>query len=96
MVLTNLGNPANYCTADHPFAKVIEECTTETTGRRPVHLAGLGGTDLKHYRYAGVPAYCIGPSPTGMGASGEAVLIDEFIALIKIHTLAVWDYLTQE
>lgn len=87
-------NPANYCEADHPFAKIIADCAEEVTARRPVQLAGLGGTDCKFYRYSGVPAYVYGPGPKGMGASGEAVLIEEFLAIVKTHTLAVWDYLS--
>lgn len=86
-------NPANYCAANHPFARTIEGCAEEVTGKRPIQLAGLGGTDCKFYRYAGVPAYVYGPSPRGMGASGEAVSIKEFITVVKVHALAVWDYL---
>ncbi|KAF2501381.1 acetylornithine deacetylase/succinyldiaminopimelate desuccinylase-like deacylase [Lophium mytilinum] len=89
-------NPANYCSVDHPFAKHIADTTEGITGRRPVQLAGLGGTDCKFYRYLGIPAYVIGPSPHSMGASGEAVDIPEFKALIKIHTLAIWNYLGGE
>lgn len=86
-------NPANYCATDHPFATFIADCAEEVTGRRPVQLAGIGGTDCKFYRYAGIPAYVYGPSPRGMGASGEAVRIEEFISTVKVHTLTVWDHL---
>ncbi|KAF2642942.1 acetylornithine deacetylase/succinyldiaminopimelate desuccinylase-like deacylase [Massarina eburnea CBS 473.64] len=86
-------NPANYCTKDHPFVDCMTKCAEEVTGIIPVMLTGLGGTDCKFYRYRGIPTYVYGPSPRGMGASGEAVSIEEFLALIKTHTLAVWDYL---
>ncbi|KAF2440486.1 putative acetylornithine deacetylase [Karstenula rhodostoma CBS 690.94] len=86
-------NPANFCTADHPFAGLIAKCAEEVTNIRPVMLAGLGGTDCKFYRYRGIPTYVYGPSPKGMGGSHEAVSIDEFLAVVKTHTLAVWDYL---
>ncbi|KAF2731040.1 acetylornithine deacetylase/succinyldiaminopimelate desuccinylase-like deacylase [Polyplosphaeria fusca] len=92
-VQTAASNPANYCTYDHLLAKSITKWAEQVTGQRPVQLAGLGGTDCKFYRYAGIPAYVYGPSPQGMGAQGEKVSIDEFISLIKVHTLAVWDYL---
>lgn len=87
-------NPANYCTAHHPFAKVIAQCAEEASGIEPVMLVGLGGTDCKFYRYRGTPTYVYGPSPKGMGGSHEAISIDEFIAAVKTHTLAVWDYLS--
>jgi succinyl-diaminopimelate desuccinylase len=86
-------NPANFCTADHPFAETIAKCAEEITNFTPVMLAGLGGTDCKFYRYRGIPTYVYGPSPKGMGGSHEAVSIDEFLAVVKTHTLAVWDYL---
>ncbi|KAL1611871.1 hypothetical protein SLS60_000092 [Paraconiothyrium brasiliense] len=86
-------NPANFCTADHPFAETIAKCAEEFTNFKPVMLAGLGGTDCKFYRYRGIPTFVYGPSPKGMGGSDEAVSIDEFIAVVKTHTLAAWDYL---
>ncbi|KAL5414432.1 hypothetical protein PMIN04_009018 [Paraphaeosphaeria minitans] len=88
-------NPANFCTADHPFAGIIAKCAEEVTSIKPVMLAGLGGTDCKFYRYRGIPTYVYGPSPKGMGGSHETVSIDEFMAVVKTHTLAVWDFLSQ-
>ena len=93
-IQTAASNRANWCTADHPFARAIATCAAETTGTEPVMLTGLGGTDCKFYRYAGVPTYVYGPSPKGMGGQGEAVSIDEFLAVVKTHTLAVFDHLT--
>ena len=86
-------NPANYCTKDHPLLDAVVANAAEVTGRRPVPLIGLGGTDCKFWRYAGVPAFVFGPSPKGMGANGEAVEIEEFRATVKTHAAAVWDYL---
>ncbi|OCL07674.1 acetylornithine deacetylase/succinyldiaminopimelate desuccinylase-like deacylase [Glonium stellatum] len=87
-------NPANYCTFDHPFAKSIEKAAQDITGRKPVQITGLGGTDCKFWRYIGVPAYVYGPSPSGMGARSESAKIEEFKVLIKTHTLAVLNYLS--
>ena len=87
-------NPANYLAHDHAFATCIADAAESVTGRRPIPLVGMGGTDCKFYRYQGVPAFVLGPSPKGMGARGEAVLIEEFMAVVKTHTLAVWNYLT--
>ncbi|KAK7180154.1 hypothetical protein DPSP01_012783 [Paraphaeosphaeria sporulosa] len=89
-------NPANFCTTEHPFAGIIAKCAEEVMSIKPVMLAGLGGTDCKFYRYRGIPTYVYGPSPKGMGGSHEAVSIDEFMAVVKTHTLAVWDFLNHE
>ena len=78
----------------HPLTKYLCKAAQEVTGKPPIQLAGLGGTDCKFFRHAGVPAYVYGPSPKGMGASGEAVQIEEFIGILKTQTLAIWDYLS--
>ena len=42
---------------------------------------------------AGTPAYVYGCSPNGMGAPNESVSIDEFLHVVKTHTLSAYDYL---
>jgi succinyl-diaminopimelate desuccinylase len=86
-------HPPSYSPINHPFATCIADAAEEVTGRRPIPLVGLGGTDCKFYRYKGMPAFVYGVSPAGMGSREEAVRIDEFIAVVKTHTLAVFHYL---
>lgn len=89
-------NPANHCTFDHALAQHIAKNAADVTGRKPIPLIGIGGTDCKFWRYLGIPAFVYGPSPKGMGAKTESVLIEEFLALVKVHTLAVWDLLSED
>jgi succinyl-diaminopimelate desuccinylase len=86
-------HPASFQSFRHPFAKCIADAAEGVTGRRPIPLLGLGGTDCKFFRSRGVPAFVFGPSPSGMGGQGEAVLIEEFMAVVKTHTLAVFNFL---
>ncbi|KAG9192749.1 hypothetical protein G6011_11483 [Alternaria panax] len=86
-------NPSSLSTLHHPFSNCIADDAQSVTGCGPVSLVGLDGTDCNFYRYQHVPAFVFGPSPSGMGAVGEAVLIDEYISVIKTHALAVFRYL---
>ncbi|KAJ9195138.1 hypothetical protein DTO164E3_908 [Paecilomyces variotii] len=86
-------NPAAFCDPDHPMVKIMADVAEATTGRKPLAIPGLGATDCKFWRYLDIPAYAYGVSPETMGATDERVKIDEFLALIKVHALSVWDYL---
>ena len=47
----------------------------------------------KFWWYHNVPAYVFGVSPETMAASvDERVSIEEFLSVVKTHTLAVWDF----
>ncbi|KAL1877219.1 hypothetical protein Plec18167_004908 [Paecilomyces lecythidis] len=86
-------NPAAFCDPDHPMAKIMADVAGAATGHKPLAIPGLGATDCKFWRYLDIPAYVYGVSPDTMGATDERVKIDEFLALIKVHALSVWDYL---
>ena len=42
-----------------------------------------------------MPAYVYGCSPSGMGAPDESVAVDEFLHVVKTHTLSAFDYLSR-
>jgi len=86
-------NPSSYCAHDHPLVEAIADNAELVTGQKPLPIASLGATDCKFWRYLGIPAYVYGISPVGMASKDERVLIDEFLAVVKTHALAVWDYL---
>jgi succinyl-diaminopimelate desuccinylase len=70
-------NPANFGDRSS-FSQHFTSSCSSITGKKPVMIAGNGGTDCKFWRYHGVPAYVYGASPAGMGRSNEAVLVEEF------------------
>lgn len=86
-------NPAAACAHDHAMVGILARQAERITGRRPVAIPSLGATDCKHYRYRGIPAYILGVSPESMGAKNESVSVDEFLAVVKTHALAAWEYL---
>ncbi|KAJ4391715.1 hypothetical protein N0V93_005335 [Gnomoniopsis smithogilvyi] len=89
-------NPAAGCAHDHPMVDILARQAERITGRRPVAIPSLGATDCKFYRYKNFPAYVFGVSPENMGAKNESVSMEEFLAVVKTHALAAWEYLGGE
>lgn len=86
-------NPAAYCAHDHRMVGLLAGNAEAVTGTRPVAVPSLGATDCKFWRYRNVPAYVYGPAPGRMAMTNESVPVSEFMAVIKTHTLAAWDFL---
>lgn len=86
-------NPAADCSHDHLMVKILARNAELVTGKRPVAVPSIGATDCKFWRYKGVPAYVFGVSPETMAARDESVSVEEFLAVVKTHVLAGWEYL---
>lgn len=54
----------------------------------------VGGSDSRWYRKHGVPTVVLGLTPFNMGGPDEYVLVDELLAVAKVHTLAAYDFLS--
>jgi len=66
----------------------------EVLGTAPAVNMRVGGSDSRWYRPAGVPTVVLGLTPFNMGGADEYVLVDELLAVAKIHTLVAFDFLT--
>ncbi|KAE9379768.1 putative peptidase [Stipitochalara longipes BDJ] len=86
-------NPAATSSHDHPMVAILAKNAARITGKRPLAIPSLGATDGKFWRYKGVPAYVFGVSPETMAARDESVSAEEFLAVVKTHVLAGWEYL---
>jgi succinyl-diaminopimelate desuccinylase len=86
-------NPSSYCIHDHRMVHVVAKNVAAITGRLPLAAPSLGATDCKFWRYRKVPAYIFGPGPGRMAMTNESVPVDEFITVVKAHTLSAWEYL---
>jgi succinyl-diaminopimelate desuccinylase len=84
---------ATYSDPRHEMVRHIQDNAERLIGYRPPATVSLGGTDCRFWRAKGVPAYVYGCSPTRMGAPDEAVLIDEFLHVLKTHALSAMDFL---
>jgi len=85
--------PPNFCEHDHPMVDLIATNALAVTGRRPVAVPSIGSTDCRYWRRSGVPAFVYGPAPGRMAMTDESVDLEEFIAVVKVHAAAGWDYL---
>jgi acetylornithine deacetylase/succinyl-diaminopimelate desuccinylase-like protein len=56
----------------------------------------VGGSDSRWYRIHKVPTVVLGLTPFNMGGPDEYVLVDELLAVAKIHTLLAYDFLSAE
>lgn len=77
----------------HEMLTIVQDNAEAFLGRRPQPIVNLGATDCRFWRAAGVPAFVYGPSPEGMGVPNESVSIDEFLHVLRTHTLSAFDYL---
>jgi succinyl-diaminopimelate desuccinylase len=84
----------NFYPEGHPMLDIMIRNVARVTGRTPEPIIGLGATDARLWRHRGIPAFVYGPSPAGMGGRNEAVSIEEFMAVVKVHCLSAYDYLS--
>ncbi|KAG5761308.1 hypothetical protein H9Q72_010580 [Fusarium xylarioides] len=68
-------NPFNYSVIDHPIVGHLKDNakSLRPDADAPIPIPSMGGSDCKHYRYAGIPAYIFGCSP----ATSESFLLSE-------------------
>ena len=84
----------NWCDPEHEMVRLIRANAKALSGEEPQPMIGLGATDMRLWRYRGIPAYVYGPSPRGMGSVDEHVEIAEFLHVVRSHALSAYDYLT--
>ncbi len=86
---------ATWSDPEHAMVGHLQDNVQALRGFRPPAIISLGGTDCRFWRAAGTPAYVYGCSPAGMGAPNESVAIDEFLHVMRTHTLSAFDYLSR-
>ena len=83
------------------FTRPGDEIVVRTARRRGRSAGHRAGGEHARRRLglalvppAGVPTVVLGLTPFNMGGPDEYVLVDELLAVAKIHTLAAFDFLT--
>ena len=84
---------AEHSDPNHELVTLLQKNAKALHGRTPLTICSLGATDCKHFRAHGISAFAYGPHPGGMAERDEKVSIQEFLDVIKVHTLTAWDYL---
>jgi succinyl-diaminopimelate desuccinylase len=85
---------ANYTDPEHLLTQVVIKNAVEHYGKQPTITIATGATDGRFFRQRGVPTIIYGPRPQGMGGLDEYITVDDFIAVLKVHACAAFDYIT--
>ena len=80
----------------HEIIQRTAQVAAEVLGEAPAVTMRVGGSDSRWYRQYGVPTVVLGLTPFNMGGADEYVLVDELLAVAKIHTLVAYDFLSAE
>jgi succinyl-diaminopimelate desuccinylase len=84
----------NWSDPDGEMMQILQRTVGDQGRKRPVPVITLGTTDTRLWRFAGMPAYVYGLTPETMAAANENVRVDEFLHVLRVHTLAAARYLT--
>jgi acetylornithine deacetylase/succinyl-diaminopimelate desuccinylase-like protein len=79
---------------DHELICRTASVAAEVLGSPAAVNMRVGGSDSRWYRKYGVPTVVLGLTPFNMGGADEYVLVDELVAVAKIHTLVAFDFLS--
>ncbi|MFZ5784633.1 MAG: M20/M25/M40 family metallo-hydrolase [Pseudomonadota bacterium] len=80
----------------HEIVRRTADVAAEVLGETPAVNMRVGGSDSRWYRRHGVPTVVLGLTPYNMGGADEYVMVDELVAVAKIHTLVAYDFLSAE
>jgi len=87
-------NPPSWC---DPYGEMVGYLQTNVKalkGFEPLPIGNLGCTDARLWRYRNIPAYVYGPAIVGIGSFNEYVDIEDFLHIVRTHTLSAYDYLS--
>jgi succinyl-diaminopimelate desuccinylase len=87
--------PPSFTPPSHEIVSRTVAAATKVLGRAPVANMRVGASDARLYRMFGVPSVVFGCTPFNMGAPDEYILVDELVAVAKVHTLAAFDFLSE-
>ena len=87
---------ASFTPPDDEIVVRTARVAREVLGAAPAVNMRVGGSDSRWYRQYGVPTVVLGLTPFNMGGADEYVLVDELVAVAKIHTLVAYDFLSAE
>jgi succinyl-diaminopimelate desuccinylase len=93
-VMTHSHEPS-FSDPGHRMVAILRDCASGLTGRAPVPTVSLGGSDAKHWRSEGVPAYLYGCTPNNMAKPDEWVDVEEYLQVVRVHALAAAAFLTE-
>jgi succinyl-diaminopimelate desuccinylase len=58
-----------------------------------VPIPSVGGSDCRLWRERGIPAFDFGTSPHNIAAPNEWTSVEDFMQVVRVHTLSAYQYL---
>ena len=83
----------NHTDPDHPLVRLCAATAREVTGETVAVNMRVGGSDARWFRMRDIPTVVYGPTPHGMGAPDEFVLVSELDQVASVHALTAYDFL---
>lgn len=83
----------NYTDPDHEICRLLQKNAEFAKGGRVILNSGIGGSDSKHFRPAGVPSVNYGPTSYSMAGTDEHIYVKELLLATKAHALTSLEYL---
>jgi acetylornithine deacetylase/succinyl-diaminopimelate desuccinylase-like protein len=83
----------SYTSPSHDIILCAMAASEEVMNEKPVANMRVGASDTRLYRAAGIPSVVLGCTPNNMGVADEYVVVDELLAVAKIHALIAYDFL---
>jgi succinyl-diaminopimelate desuccinylase len=87
--------PPSFTPPDHEIVRCTVAAATKVFGNPPVTNMRVGASDARLYRMFGVPSVILGCTPFNMGAPDEYILVEELVAVAKVHALTAFDFLRE-
>lgn len=87
---------ANWCDPGGEMLRIIQDTAERVAGIRPAPVITLAGTDARFWRNANIPAYIYGCAFDLVGTYNESVAVEEFLNVVRVHTLSAAAYLQAE
>lgn len=80
---------ADWCLPSTIYSRTLRAVAQELSGLSPEMTPDIAISDLRYWRYRGIPAYWYGPDSTKCGAGDESVSIDEILHVAATYALTV-------
>ncbi len=88
-----VGSAANYCDPEHRMAQIIRSNARDVGLPELVAIPSVGASDCRMWRERGVPAFVFGTTPCNIAAPNESTSIEDFLQVVRVHTLSAFDFL---
>jgi succinyl-diaminopimelate desuccinylase len=88
--------PPSFTPPEHELIQTTIAAATLVFSKPPVSNMRVGASDARLYRMFGVPSVVFGCTPFNMGGPDEHIIVDELVAVAKVHALAAFAYLSAD